>query len=71
MTTNTTAAVKMSDYTGTWYEGDRPNLNWVAFLCRLKNNGRLLSSLKPLQALRRDQSVCIRSPRNKIEKLKK
>jgi hypothetical protein len=46
MTTNTTAAVKMSDYTGTWYEGDRPNLNWCAFLCHLKNQGRLLSSLK-------------------------
>lgn len=30
-----------ADYSGTWYEGDRPNLNWSNFLMFLEWSGRL------------------------------
>lgn len=29
------------DYSGAWYEGDRPNLNWCAFLILLESTGIL------------------------------
>jgi hypothetical protein len=33
-----------ADYSGTWYEGDRPNLNWCAFLTLLNSVGILAES---------------------------
>jgi len=33
------------DYSGQWYEGDRPNLNWCAFLMHLQDQKILENKL--------------------------
>lgn len=49
-TATTTAAAAWS-YPSQWYEGDRPNLNWCAFLMHLERQGRLLKEPKLKQKL--------------------